>query len=213
MDKAHILQEIKRLAGENGNKPPGEHHFTSRTGIQESEWRGIHWAGWDDALCEAGFVPKPVGFRTSWYGVGVWFPIILGPAAVWMGYRAGTEFEFNACGNLVFFASLTGIGGVVGETILLGGKGSGRPGVTQLCCFAFLVYTPPLHAKHTFGLFLAIGLLTPFVVGLAVFPRRGRWASAIGAWLLLFAAIAALTFTVSTSGGNMGFWSAERWRD
>ena len=58
MDKAHILQEIKRTAAANGGVPLGQQRFSSETGIKRSDWFGIHWARWGEALCEAGFAPN-----------------------------------------------------------------------------------------------------------------------------------------------------------
>lgn len=58
MDKAHILHEIKRTAAANGGVPLGRQRFFSETGIKQSDWFGIHWARWSEALCEAGFAPN-----------------------------------------------------------------------------------------------------------------------------------------------------------
>ncbi|NLF07866.1 MAG: GIY-YIG nuclease family protein [Pirellulaceae bacterium] len=58
LTKAYILQEIKRTAKENGGKPLGQKKFVSETDIKISDWYGIHWARWGDALREAGFVPN-----------------------------------------------------------------------------------------------------------------------------------------------------------
>jgi hypothetical protein len=58
MTKAHILSEIRRTAALNGGKPVGRLRFTAETGIRESDWRGIHWVRWNEALGEAGFQPN-----------------------------------------------------------------------------------------------------------------------------------------------------------
>jgi Meiotically Up-regulated Gene 113 (MUG113) protein len=58
MTKAHILQEIKRTAADNGGMPLGSRRFETATGIRESEWIGKLWARWSDALREAGFAPN-----------------------------------------------------------------------------------------------------------------------------------------------------------
>ncbi len=67
--KAHILQEIKRTAEANGGKPLGRDRFKSETGITESDWTGIHWIRWSDAIREAGYVPnersRPVDIATA----------------------------------------------------------------------------------------------------------------------------------------------------
>lgn len=55
MDKQHILAEIKRTAEANGGVPLGLEKFFQKTGIKRSDWSGIHWVRWGDAIQEAGF--------------------------------------------------------------------------------------------------------------------------------------------------------------
>jgi len=54
--KAHILNEITRTATANGGVPLGEARFEAETGIRRTDWFGIHWAKWGDAVREAGFI-------------------------------------------------------------------------------------------------------------------------------------------------------------
>src|SRR5437588_7455384 len=58
MDKQHILEEIKRTAKTNGDKPLGKERFYRETGIKESDWVGKHWARWGDAVRESGLEPN-----------------------------------------------------------------------------------------------------------------------------------------------------------
>src|SRR5437773_1724310 len=58
MEKAHIIREIKRVATANGGVPAGWRRFFTETGIKKSDWEGVYWARWNDALGEAGFGPN-----------------------------------------------------------------------------------------------------------------------------------------------------------
>jgi Meiotically up-regulated gene 113 len=58
MTRAHILHEIQRTAKENKGKPLGRQKFTTETGIKTSDWYGVYWARWGEALHEAGFAPN-----------------------------------------------------------------------------------------------------------------------------------------------------------
>lgn len=55
MDKQHILAEIKRTADANAGSPLGRERFFRETGIKETDWSGIYWARWSDAVREAGY--------------------------------------------------------------------------------------------------------------------------------------------------------------
>jgi hypothetical protein len=55
--RERIIDEIRRLADENGN-PPGRQVFEKETGIRMPEWYGIHFRSWGDAVTQAGFQPN-----------------------------------------------------------------------------------------------------------------------------------------------------------
>ena len=68
MNKDHIIEEIRRTAEENGGIPLGKRRFLTDTGIRESDWSGIHWIRWSDAVREAGYEPnvKQQAFDEDW---------------------------------------------------------------------------------------------------------------------------------------------------
>jgi hypothetical protein len=56
--KDEILAELRRCAAENDGSPPGIRRFEQLTGIRETDWSGIYWVRWSDAVKEAGFLPQ-----------------------------------------------------------------------------------------------------------------------------------------------------------
>jgi hypothetical protein len=56
VQKRHILDEIKRTAV--GGVALGRDRFEKETGIKYTDWYGIHWARWSDAVKEAGLAPN-----------------------------------------------------------------------------------------------------------------------------------------------------------
>lgn len=63
MTKEHILSEIRRVAEENNGVPLGKQLFYKATGIRESDWSGIIWVRWGDAIREAGYEPNKFNVR------------------------------------------------------------------------------------------------------------------------------------------------------
>lgn len=57
MSKEKILEDIKRLASENGGKPLGKEKFQRETGIKPYHWNK-YWVRFGDILIEAGFKPN-----------------------------------------------------------------------------------------------------------------------------------------------------------
>jgi hypothetical protein len=62
--KQHILSEIRRTARANTGVPLGTQRFFQEIGIKVTDWLGIFWVRWGDALREAGF--KPNEFQTAY---------------------------------------------------------------------------------------------------------------------------------------------------
>jgi hypothetical protein len=65
MDKSHIMEAIKRIAGENGGKAPGREVFERQSGIRISDWYPHLWLRWGEALTEAGFKPNELQMAIS----------------------------------------------------------------------------------------------------------------------------------------------------
>lgn len=65
VSRNEILDAIKQTAKSNGGLPLGKGVFLKQTGIKESDWSGIHWARWNDAVEEAGFQPNTVPDRIA----------------------------------------------------------------------------------------------------------------------------------------------------
>jgi hypothetical protein len=65
INKAHILNEIRRIARANGGKAPGSHALKSQSGIKKSDWYPHIWLRWSDALVEAGYAPNQFQSKTS----------------------------------------------------------------------------------------------------------------------------------------------------
>jgi hypothetical protein len=66
-EREHILSEIRRTAAANGGVPLDVDRFFAETGVKESDWRGIFWARWADALQDAGVQPYQPPAPTAYY--------------------------------------------------------------------------------------------------------------------------------------------------
>lgn len=64
ISKKHILDEIKRTACANGNRPLGRIRFEKETGIKQNDWR-YYYVRWNDAIRDAGYLPNE---KTKSYG-------------------------------------------------------------------------------------------------------------------------------------------------
>lgn len=58
MKKDFILSEIKRIAQQSDDAPPGREKFARLTGIRTTDWYGKYWSRWGDAISEAGYTPN-----------------------------------------------------------------------------------------------------------------------------------------------------------
>jgi hypothetical protein len=65
MNKQTILEEIKRIALDNGGQAPGMQAFARITGVKKSDWYPHIWLRWGDAVTEAGYAPNQFQTRTS----------------------------------------------------------------------------------------------------------------------------------------------------
>lgn len=57
MDREHIIREIRRTASSD-KVALGRSNFYKETGIKESDWIGIYWAKWSDAVLDADCTPS-----------------------------------------------------------------------------------------------------------------------------------------------------------
>ena len=62
--REHIINEIRRIAKRNG-RAPGRESFEKETGVRRSEWHGVHFRSWGDAVREAGYEPNAMQRRYS----------------------------------------------------------------------------------------------------------------------------------------------------
>src|SRR5579872_5799970 len=56
--RERVLDEIRRMAAENGGRAPGCHRFNRVSGLSHAVWHGQIWARWSDAVREAGLTPN-----------------------------------------------------------------------------------------------------------------------------------------------------------
>jgi hypothetical protein len=58
MNRQQIVEEIRRIALDNGGQAPGHQAFERATGIRQSDWYPHIWLRWSDAVIEAGYAPN-----------------------------------------------------------------------------------------------------------------------------------------------------------
>jgi len=65
VSREEVLAAIRRETEAAGGVVPGIERFEKATGIRRHEWYGVHWAGWGEALTEAGYAPNVWGGDTG----------------------------------------------------------------------------------------------------------------------------------------------------
>lgn len=58
VEKAEVLDEIRRCAERKGGVPLGRERFREATGITQDDWLGRYWVRWGHAIREAGLEPN-----------------------------------------------------------------------------------------------------------------------------------------------------------
>lgn len=58
MNKAEILDSIRRIAAANKGKAPGSQRLATETGLRKVDWYPKLWVRWSDAVREAGLQPN-----------------------------------------------------------------------------------------------------------------------------------------------------------
>lgn len=64
MDKSAIISEVIRIS-KIINRTPGQLLFTRLSGINQSEWKGIHWTKWNKLIREAGLLENKLKQKTD----------------------------------------------------------------------------------------------------------------------------------------------------
>jgi len=88
-----VIDEIRRIAAENGGRAPGWKLFRSETGLSESSWRGRYWARWSDALIDAGFEANE---RSKAYADGELFEALIRVARKYGHLPTSSEYKLAA---------------------------------------------------------------------------------------------------------------------
>src|SRR5712671_153776 len=58
MNKAEILDSIRRIAAASNGKAPGSQRLATEAGLRKSDWYPKFWVRWGDAVREAGLQPN-----------------------------------------------------------------------------------------------------------------------------------------------------------
>ncbi len=91
--KQHILSEIKRTAAANRHAPLGRLRFARETGIKVSDWLGVYWARWSDAVREAGFAANQ---KTAAYAEGFLIEKFIALMRELRRFPVGSELRLKA---------------------------------------------------------------------------------------------------------------------
>lgn len=65
MNKAEILDAIRRIAAASNGKAPGSQRLATEIGLRKGDWYPKFWVRWSDAVREAGLRPNTLTVALS----------------------------------------------------------------------------------------------------------------------------------------------------
>lgn len=138
----------------------------------------------------------------------------IGPLVIVAGAMAvGHSLPSTLCHSVVPLSALTGMVLALIAVFRRSQSGNGL-GVERIAGFILILYVVVAGLSEQFAwvgnarqMIIAIGWLTPLIVGSVVLPRLKCWFAGFGYWLVLFSGVAALVYTVSNYNSGMGLFS------
>jgi hypothetical protein len=132
------------------------------------------------------------------------------------GYVTGIVVDLSGGAAAVGLSVMIGFGCLIAS----GWKGIPRGASNwneRASCLVLVVYilvtlwlNPLVLVNSTREVGLSILLLTPVALGAAVFGRRGRWIASLGAMLIFFGLVVAVTFNVFHRSCGVGVFECRR---
>jgi len=145
------------------------------------------------------------------------FATVILVVIVALAHLLGMKTTVSQCGTVVLVSTLAGL------ALLMAGavhsrkyRAEGLP-LTIACCLpayagiVIVFFDPNWFIYDRSAVLRSIAFLVPVLIGAVNFFFRRLWISAGGAWLVLFAWIAALSYNTSHVHTGIGFWAA--WAD